>query len=252
MQLNLNLSLMLNLLFLMCVAIAIVRTWRARRGARNFKMESTYRGESNTPSLSIEDDAEDESLNDLISVRKVEPVLPSVMPIDNEDDNVGAAADVSVAPIQKASVLPNPTSETVMIFLLAKEQRQFTGYALLQTLLSAGLRFGEGNLFHRHQSSNGQGLVLFSLASATASGVFDLQNMGACSVKGLCLFMHASGNSVIDEERFNLMIDVACQLTEELDAYMLDDRKQPWTQACALRYQQRLQVAFKPAEEVVV
>jgi cell division protein ZipA len=63
------------------------------------------------------------------------------------------------------------TPSTVMMFLSAKENRQFAGYELLQTVLASGLRFGEGQLFHRHQFSNGQGPVMCSLAAATASGV---------------------------------------------------------------------------------
>jgi len=233
MQLNLNLSLLLNIVFLTGVAIAIFRTWRVRRGLIA-KVDPNYREAEKTPTLSLEE--ANHLSDDLILTRKIEPVLPSV---------------VSVASVDPTPAVSKPMSEAVMIFLLAKEQRQFAGYALLQTLLSAGLRFGEGDLFHRHQSANGQGLVLFSLASATASGVFDLQNMGAFSVKGLCLFMHASGNVTIDEERFNLMIEVACQLTEELDAYMLDDRKQVWTAASAMRYQKYLQLVPNPEEAPV-
>ena len=104
------------------------------------------------------------------------------------------------------SALNTPVSEqtappTLMMFLLAKEKRQFAGYELLQTVLASGLRFGEGNLFHRHQFPNGQGPVLCSLAAATPSGTFDLQNIGAFSIRGLCLFMYTSKNSTIDRER---------------------------------------------------
>ena len=114
---------------------------------------------------------------------------------------------------------------------------------MVQTLLSSGLRFGEGHLFHRHQFANGQGPVLCSLAAATATGIFDLQNIGAFSVRGLCLFMHASENSSIDAERFSIMLDTGRQLSEGLDAYLLDDQRKPLTEERITRYHQLLNIS---------
>ena len=155
-------------------------------------------------------------------------------------ENIEIPAQESVA-ASKPSVTANATEtaptepaapkesalRTLVIFLLAKENRQLAGYELLQTILAAGLRFGEGQLFHRHQYPNGQGPVLCSLATATANGVFDLQNIGAFSVHGLCLFMQTSGNAAIDVERLSVMVDTAKQLSEGLDTYLLDDLRKP-------------------------
>jgi cell division protein ZipA len=132
------------------------------------------------------------------------------------------------------------TALPLMMFLLAKGNRQLAGYELLQAVLAAGLRFGEGQLFHRHQHTNGQGPILCSLAAATDEGVFDLQNIGAFSVRGLCLYMHQSGNSGIDAERFDIMLDTAKTLSEDLDAYLLDDRRKPLSDGSIQRYHQRL------------
>lgn len=134
--------------------------------------------------------------------------------------------------------------------MLAKENRQFAGYELLQTVLASGLRFGEGHLFHRHQFANGQGPVLCSLAAATATGVFDLQNIGAFSVRGLCLFMHASNNPNIDAERFSIMVDTARQLSEGLDAYLLDDQRKPLTEERITRYCHALNIDHAEFEAV--
>lgn len=165
------------------------------------------------------------------AVPQLEPLLQA-RPIDPPK----ATAEVQTEPHLIADCMPEKhpmqdkstvAPETVMMFLSAKENRQFAGYELLQTVLASGLRFGEGHLFHRHQLSNGQGPVLCSLAAATATGVFDLQNIGAFSVRGLCLFMHSSHNPGIDEERFGVMLETARQLSEGLDAYWLDDRRKP-------------------------
>jgi cell division protein ZipA len=45
-------------------------------------------------------------------------------------------------------------------------RRGFKGPALLQNILESGLRFGEMDIFHRHESMAGNGEVLFSMANA--------------------------------------------------------------------------------------
>jgi cell division protein ZipA len=138
---------------------------------------------------------------------------------------------------------PVKAGKLLMMFLLAKENRQLAGYELLQTVLAAGLRYGEGHLFHRHQHANGQGPILCSLAAATTSGIFDLQNIGAFSVRGLCLFMETSGNSVVDMERFTIMYETAKQLSDGLDAYLLDEQRQLLSAASVAHYQKLLNTA---------
>ena len=130
-----------------------------------------------------------------------------------------------------------------MLFLLAKPHRQLAGYEMLQTLLSAGLRFGEGQLFHRHESPNGEGAILCSLAAATKTGTFDLQNIGAFHAKGLCLYMHLSGEHATDHLRLHKMLETADQLAEGLDASLLDAARRPFTPQSKARYQQLLSPA---------
>ena len=233
-------SLVLNILLLVGVFIAIGRMIIARRQSLSVVHYQP------SPGL-----AEKVHQDDIIAVRKItseavtappltpafselvtEPFLP-LSPKDAKDSSSLKAEE------KKTSLFTEPHT-SVMLFLLAKENRQLAGYELLQTVLAVGLRFGEGQLFHRHQSPNGQGPVLFSLATATASGTFDLQNIGAFSVHGLCLFMHASGSHTIDADRFAIMVETAKQLSEGLDTHLLDDRRQPFSTASIERYHRML------------
>ena len=240
-----NWSLVLNVLLLIGVVVAIGRMMKARRQSLNIV---DYQPSIGQPANNAHQD-------DIIAVRKVtsepvpeEPVLrPIIQPSTRPHVymNKKPAAPVVNQPViqpvkhvqeeRRPSVSCEPGA-SLMLFLLAKENRQLAGYELLQTVLAAGLRFGEGHLFHRHQSPNGQGPVLCSLAAATASGVFDMQNIGAFSVHGLCLFMHTSGNSTIDNERFSIMLDTAKQLSDGLDTHLLDDKRQPLSDASIQRY----------------
>jgi cell division protein ZipA len=86
------------------------------------------------------------------------------------------------------------------------------------------------------------------LAAATDAGVFDLQNMGSFSARGLCLFMESSGNASIDSERLTIMLDTAKQLAENLDTYLLDDERIPWSHSSLSRYQRLLGIT---SEETV-
>lgn len=217
-----NWSVMLNIFLLAGVVFAIVRMIKMKRQSsvsRRFE-----------PSL--HHDATHEFADDIIAVRKLEPE-------SGPESGPELEPDINTRPVIKSQ--PESTPISLMLFLLAKEQRKLVGYELLQTILAAGLRFGEGQLFHRHQFESGQGPVVCSLATATADGTFDLQNMGALRVHGLCLFMEASGNKSIDLERFSIMLDTAKQLSEGLDTYLLDDAREPWSESSLERYHHALQ-----------
>jgi len=232
-----NWSLILNILLLVGVVVAIVRLMKSRR--QSFNAQVNYQ-----PSLGK---VENKPFDDIIAVRKVSQDFSL-----EADDDITLAIDttsekkpriyVDDEPDDVASRVKHEPAKSLMMFLSAKENRQLAGYELLQTVLASGLRFGEGNLFHRHQHANGQGPVICSLAAATASGVFDLQNIGAFSVRGLCLFMQSSGNPTIDAERFAIMLETARQLSEGLDAQLLDDKQKPLTNNGLKQYYRLLNI----------
>lgn len=260
-----NWSIILNVLLLIGVFVAIGRMIKTKREqSRPLVMQ---------PSLGqVEPSAH--AHEDIISVRKIKreveeettAEVPISAAVSEHMPTLRPQVAVRVSPEPKIEIDPiapcieeapvirvveekppvvqavNKAPKMLMMFLLAKDNRQFSGYELLQTVLASGLRYGEGQLFHRHQLPNGQGPVLCSLAAATQTGVFDLQNIGAFSVRGLCLYMQSSGNSGIDEERLGIMIDTAKQLSEGLDAHLLDDRRQPLSDAGLQRYYQQLNI----------
>lgn len=224
-----NWSLVLNVILLFGVIFAITRLILLRK--REIKSSDNLDA--------VKYSEEDE----IISVRKVESKEDiddldfKLIPTDKEDlkeSEVIISKGKQVA--SDKSTFKIDASKMIMIFLSAKENQEFAGYELLQSLLSAGLRFGEGNIFHKYQKANSQGAVLFSLAAATQSGTFDLQTMGSCSVRGLCVYMYLSGNQNIDSERFSLMYDTAKTLAEDLNANLLDDKQNIFSSTSLDRY----------------
>lgn len=240
-----NWSLILNVLLLIGVVVAIGRLMKARRQNLN---ATGYQ-----PAVEQTTETTSSQFDDIIAVRKVS--LEGINFQTASDDDiptltvkakpVNVEVDETSKTIEPRKIVKNDPGKSVMMFLLAKENRHLAGYELLQTVLAAGLRFGEGHLFHRHQHANGQGPVLCSLAAATASGVFDLQNIGAFSVRGLCLFMQTSGNSTIDAERFAIMYETAKQLSDGLDTHLLDDQRRPINNDSLARYYRILNLPYE-------
>ncbi|CAM2955790.1 cell division protein ZipA C-terminal FtsZ-binding domain-containing protein [Legionella worsleiensis] len=244
-----NWSLILNVLLLIGVIAAIGRLMKIRKQSLN--------PEHQKPSLgSVPNSPYDEQPynDDIIAVRKI-TTADSLDCVVEEEPMPQLINDAVSRPATPQLIVQDENSvefavketntqapATIMMFLLAKENRQFAGYELLQTVLAAGLRFGEGQLFHRHQCINGQGPVMCSLAAATSTGVFDLQNIGAFSVRGLCLFMQTSKNPSIDAERFAIMLETAHQLSEGMDAHLLDDQRKQLTDDRIARYHRLLNI----------
>ena len=115
-------------------------------------------------------------------------------------------------------------SHIITLHVMAAKDRVYSGYELLQSLLTVGLRYGEKNIFHRYEQKTGHGSVLFSLASAVEPGVFDLTRMGAFSCPGLILFLRVNevGNPI---KAFEVMLDTAGQLVEDLGGEVMDENR---------------------------
>lgn len=274
-----NWNIIINVLLLIGVIVAIGRLMKARKQSMGYERYRPSKGRSQQSFFAAQS-----AQDDIIAVRKLNtepdddalalksfvdaPDAPRLIP--DEEPATKPMLSAKVAPNLEPSVHPKTTPSyksatshsastrqektctptSIMMFLLAKDNKQFAGYELLQTVLASGLRFGEGHLFHRHREANGQGPILCSLAAATATGVFDLQNIGAFSVRGLCLFMNASHNPDIDVERFSVMLETARQLAEGLDAHLLDAERKPLTQERLHNYYHVLNIPSEALEYV--
>lgn len=158
--------------------------------------------------------------------------------------SVKKAQDASVEHIELSesdnTQVTNSAGEVFVLHVMAQENNLFKGYELLQALLSQGLRFGDMNIFHRYQHTNGKGNVLFSLTSAIEPGTFDIHNMGSYSCPGLSLFMQSSGHLKSDLERFQLMVKVAKNIARELGGICQSDDRQILTEVIIERYKNRI------------
>ncbi len=136
----------------------------------------------------------------------------------------------------------NKKNTIITLYVMAEENSKFYGYDLQQILLASGLRFGSMGIFHRFQDLQGQGEILFSVASATEPGVFDMNNMGAFSCLGLTLFLQAdTANNPL--ANFELMLGTARYLTSELEGDLLDSERQILNNAKVKAYREQIRNA---------
>ncbi|MBI2381057.1 MAG: cell division protein ZipA [Gammaproteobacteria bacterium] len=134
----------------------------------------------------------------------------------------GEAEEGAPAPREEDDIgETEPAEEVIVINVMSRGEEQFNGAIILQTLLSLGFRYGEMQIFHRHREARGKGPVLFSLANAVKPGVFDLDNLDAFYTPGLTLFMQLPGPQD-PAAVYELMLDTAKRLAQELDGVLLD------------------------------
>lgn len=143
------------------------------------------------------------------------------------------AAPAAEAPPEMAA------EEVLVINVMAPGGTRFAGTALLDTLLSCGLRFGAMNIFHCHQDEQGEGEILFSMANIVVPGTFDLNTMAEFETPGVSLFLTLPlvADSLMAYER---MVATAQRLCDELGGELKDENRSVMTQQTIEHGRQRV------------
>jgi cell division protein ZipA len=225
-------KLMMIGLALALVGLVVGAIWRVRRERRQHEMYAE-------PDLG--------NMHDLLVDAEQDVAVVVRKTSERRDEELAdeAAEPEAEADYASAATVESSGGQTggfIALNVFAQDTQSFSGYELLQALLAAGLRFGEMSIFHRYQQDNGQGPILFSLASATEPGTFDIQQMGTFSCQGLLMFMELSGHPQIDEERFDLLLATARQLAEDLAAVVLNERREPLVDNQVVQYKTRIRL----------
>tara|TARA_R110002020_G_scaffold78396_1_gene197160 strand:- start:11818 stop:12738 length:921 start_codon:yes stop_codon:yes gene_type:complete len=132
-----------------------------------------------------------------------------------------------------------PVEEVLVINVIARDEEGFAGSALLQSILESGLRHGEMNIFHRHESMSGNGDILFSMANALKPGVFDLDEMDNTHVRAVSFFMGLPGPRH-PKQALDLMIAAARKLAHELGGDLKDEQRSVLTAQTIEHYRLRI------------
>jgi cell division protein ZipA len=134
---------------------------------------------------------------------------------------------------------PPPLEEVLVINVVSRDEQGFAGSALHQNIMESGLRYGEMNIFHRHESMSGNGDVLFSMANALKPGVFDLDELDKGHVRAVSFFMGLPGPRH-PKQALDLMIAAARKLSQELGGDLKDEQRSVLTAQTIEHYRQRI------------
>jgi cell division protein ZipA len=116
---------------------------------------------------------------------------------------------------------------------------QMSGSLLLPTLLTLGMKYGDMNIFHRHQDNAGNGGVTFSVANIINPGSFDLPTMDTFITRGVTLFMSLpnAGDPFLV---FEQMMFAAKNISKEFGATIVDDKRNPITKQTEQHYKVKI------------
>ncbi len=142
--------------------------------------------------------------------------------------------------VEEEAVVPEKTNtslepQIIILSVVMPANQQMFGAALLPSLLTLGLKYGEMNIFHRHEDNAGKGKVTFSLANIMNPGSFDLDSMETFATRGVSLFMTLP-NAGDPFYVFEQMLNAAKQLAQEFNAQVLDDKRNVMTKQTEQHY----------------
>ncbi|HGO5824126.1 TPA: cell division protein ZipA [Mannheimia haemolytica] len=164
---------------------------------------------------------------------------------DFANPTVNTAVVVEEEP-QAVAVEPQETQAAaeenpfVTLYIYAPQHQPFRGDYVVHYLEEVGLRFGEHQIFHRHQHiDDSLSPIIFSAANLLNPGTFDLHNIANSSTAGLVLFMQlpTEGNDIVN---MKLLISNAEHLANALGGFLYDDNQQPFGEESRQRYMQRV------------
>jgi len=228
---------MMSLIFLSLALIAtVIYFWRHRMPAD--KKRSINRYDRKKSSIAAPEKLSEEAITEQLCKNDDENVRE--IKVEGRDPLMNEVSALDEKPAKKQASFEQ-ADYLVAVYLVAKDGESYSGYELLQALLSAGLRYGQQKIFHRHMHKDGRGDVLFHCASATAPGTFDLTKMGSFSGRGLCLFFTA--NEVEEPlAAFDCLMETLDQLIDDLGGEVFDEQKALFTTEKMIQHRQQLRM----------
>ncbi|MEZ9821085.1 cell division protein ZipA [Shewanella sp. 10N.286.45.A1] len=200
---------------------------KATRGAKAARVEPSLADED----VTVQPEPEPEPAPIQSSLFAEEPVLESETPQES-------LLKQEVEEVAVEEPLGEP-QDVLVLNVVAKEGEELNGAELLPCLLTLNFKFGDMNIFHRHEDNAGTGKVLFSMANMVKPGVFDPDSMEQFSTQGVVLFMTLPcyGDAL---RNFSTMLNSAHQIADDLNGLVLDGGRDEWLESTKQNYIQRI------------
>ncbi|MBE8167863.1 MAG: cell division protein ZipA [Shewanella sp.] len=160
-------------------------------------------------------------------------------PLSQSQPSVETQQETAVEqPNEAEEELPDPY-DVLVLHVMGKNGEMLKGAELLPSMLSMNFKFGDMDIFHRHQEPSGAGKVLFSIANMVNPGVFNPDNMEQFSTQGVVMFMRlpCHGKAL---NNFSIMLNSAMQMADDLGGAVMDGQREPWDEAKKQDYIRRI------------
>ncbi len=141
-----------------------------------------------------------------------------------------------IKPPPPATVDP---TDVVVLHAMAPRGDTFAGDQLLDAVLAQGLRYGARRIFHRHDSDDGSGSILFSMTNAVKPGDFELDSMDEFTTPGVSFLMILQ-DAQDPLDTFNRMYDTAATISRRLGGELKDETRSALTPQTVEHYRQRI------------
>jgi cell division protein ZipA len=203
--------------------------------------------EIETEANDIDQSAYDDLGDEDITIRPVgKHIKPAVEPSIDEEESLDTRSankpryrsKYFSSEVQEEA--PSSLSEVLVINVKSTQNRMMQGGDLLAVVLENGLRYGEMDIFHYHADEDGEGPVLFSMASMLKPGTFDLKTIDSFSTVGITLFLTLPVFDNKNMAAFEIMLSTAKNIAAALGAELNDDQRSIMTAQTMEHYRERI------------
>ncbi|HEU4617053.1 MAG TPA: cell division protein ZipA C-terminal FtsZ-binding domain-containing protein [Gammaproteobacteria bacterium] len=151
---------------------------------------------------------------------------PAAEEVDGEDEAAAGSEPARQANAPSAKKAPPSLAPQKIVTLrFVPKNHMLDGRDAVRALGEAGLEHGRYDIFHKYRNGDPDD-VLFSVASLTEPGTFDLDNLKVIAGMSFFVALPSAGDPV---ECYDAMVETARSLAHALDADLFDDRGSSWS-----------------------
>lgn len=173
--------------------------------------------------------------------------VPTFAPVEQKQKSHSSQQPVQTIKVVYEQI-PDGVEELIVSHTILTRGDYFSGKKLFHVLQSAGLSFGDMNIFHYPGDDQPETFALFSIANIVEPGTFNLDDVDNFSTPGISMFMRLptrAGNN----EAYEKFIQVAKKIATELDGELCDEtRSQLTQQAISYKKEQIKELNFNMAK----
>lgn len=125
--------------------------------------------------------------------------------------------------------IPEGVQELIISHTILSKDKHFPGRDLFNALQSAGLSFGEMNIFHYPGDDEAETFALFSVANIVEPGTFNPDDADNFSTPGISMFMRLPGR-ISSYDAYNKFIQVAQTIASKINGELCDETRNQLTQ----------------------